>query len=132
MSPTAAEPVSGRSISVIVCDDVAELRELIRLELEEDGDLVVIAEASTGAEALRAVDELDPDVLLLDLAMPDVDGLEVLDQLRREGRGVRVVVFSGYTYEVMGERVLSRGAVGYLEKGACGETVRRTVRGAVV
>ena len=77
----------------MVCDDVPELRDLLRFELEEDGDVEVVAEADDGPGALRAIAECLPDVVLLDLSMPNLDGLEVLQRLRRDGPKVRVVVF---------------------------------------
>ena len=120
----------GPPIEVVVCDDVAELRGLFRVELEQDGDIRVVGEAEDGRAALQMVAELPPDVLLLDLSMPDMDGLEVLVRLKRLGTRVRVVVCSGYTFEVMGERALASGADSYVEKGVPGESLREVVRAA--
>jgi CheY-like chemotaxis protein len=117
-------------IDVVVCDDVAELRGLFRVELEQDGDIRVVGEAEDGRAALQMVAELPPDVLLLDLSMPDMDGLEVLVRLKRLGTRVRVVVCSGYTFDVMGERALASGADSYVEKGVPGESLRQVVRAA--
>ena len=120
----------GPPIEVVVCDDVAELRGLFRDELEQDGDIRVVGEAEDGRAALEMVAELPPDVLLLDLSMPDMDGLEVLVRLKRLGTRVRVVVCSGYTFDVMGERALASGADRYVEKGVSGESLREVVRAA--
>jgi DNA-binding NarL/FixJ family response regulator len=124
-------PADRRLIEVVVCDDVPELRGLLRYELEEDGDIRVVGEAADGRGALAIVQEGPPDVLLLDLSMPDMDGLEVLFCLKSMGTRVRVVICSGYTFEVMGERALASGADFYVEKGIPGEELREVVRAAM-
>ena len=130
MGASSPGPGTGSPINVVVCDDVAELRGLFRMELEEDGDIRVVGEAQDGRHALEMVAEGAPDVLLLDLSMPDMDGLEVLENLKLLGTKVRVVVCSGYTFEVMGEQALASGADSYVEKGLPGESLRQVVRAA--
>lgn len=115
---------------MVLCDDVADLRELIRLELEVEGDLEVVAEAGDGREVLRVVAEQRPDVLLLDLSMPELDGLEVLERLRAQHSDTRVVVLSGFTFDAMGDRAMQGGADRYVEKGAPGDVLRSVVRQA--
>jgi CheY-like chemotaxis protein len=71
------------SLRVVICDDVAELRALVRAQLEADGDISVVGEAGSGIEAIGVIEEERPELVLLDLSMPDMDGLEVLAKLRR-------------------------------------------------
>ena len=115
-------------VSVLVCDDVPELRGLFRLELELEGDIHVVAEAGDGRSAIELVTDLNPEVLLLDLSMPDMDGLEVLVALQTLAPHVQVVVLSGYRFDVMGPRTLECGAYRYLEKGVSGKVLREAVR----
>lgn len=115
-------------ISIYLCDDVPELRALLRYGLEEDGDLRVVGEAGDARDAIAGVTEHGPDVLLLDLSMPGMDGLEALPLLREASPQTAVVVFSGFAAERMAEPALALGAARYLEKGTPLEMVRSTVR----
>src|SRR5215213_10464067 len=115
-------------IRMLLCADVAMLRELIRYELEEDDDVVVIGEADNGLDGVRLVNELQPDVVVLDLAMPGIDGLEALTQMRAGPRPPKVLVHSGFDAATMRRRVLDLGAAGYLEKGGNLREVREAVR----
>jgi DNA-binding NarL/FixJ family response regulator len=114
-------------IRVLICDDVAMLRELLRYELEEDDGVVVVGEAENGIDSVRLVKELRPDVVILDLAMPGIDGLEALTQIRAEAEPPIVLVHSGFDAATMRDRVLALGAVAYLEKGSNLSEIRRAV-----
>lgn len=113
---------------VLLCDDVALLRELLRYELEEDDDVVVVGEADNGLDGVRLVKELEPDVVILDLAMPGLDGLEALTLMRAVERPPSVIVHSGFSSDTMRDRVLELGADQYLEKGGNLSEVRVAVR----
>lgn len=113
---------------VLLCDDVALLRELLRYELEEDDDVVVVGEADNGLDGVRLVQELEPDVVILDLGMPGLDGLEALTLMRAAARPPAVIVHSGFAADTMRDRVLDLGAEQYLEKGGNLSEVRTAVR----
>jgi DNA-binding NarL/FixJ family response regulator len=115
-------------VRVLICDDVAMLRELMRYELEEDDDVVVVGEADNGVDGVRLAEELRPDVVLLDLAMPGIDGLEALTLMRAVPEPPVVLVHSGFDAATMRERVLALGAADYLEKGGNLREVREAVR----
>ena len=115
-------------IRVLVCDDVAMLRELIRYELEEDDGVVVVGEADNGLDGVRLVEELKPDVVVLDLAMPGIDGLEALSLMMEAAKPPKVLVHSGFDAATMRDRVLALGAERYLEKGGNLREVRMAVR----
>lgn len=119
MSPT---------IGVFLCDDVPELRALLRYGLEEDERLRVVGEAGTAQDAIDAIRGLQPDVVLLDLSMPGMDGLEAIPLLRDAAPHMAIVVFSGFAAERMREPALALGAARYVEKGQPLETLRATVR----
>jgi DNA-binding NarL/FixJ family response regulator len=115
-------------IRVLVCDDVAMLRELIRYELEEDEGVVVVGEAENGLDSVRLAAELRPDVVVLDLAMPGIDGLEAITLMRALPQPPVILVHSGFDAETMRDRVLALGAARYLEKGGNLREVRDAVR----
>lgn len=102
---------------VLVVDDAEELRSLIRLRLERAQDLVVVGEAGDGLEAVERARELQPDVVLLDIAMPEMDGLEALPLIREAVPGVRVIVMSAFNEGTMGEQAVQAGACAYVVKG---------------
>ena len=105
------------AITIVVCDDVAVLRHILREVFAERPGLEVIAEAGTGRECVEAVTAGKPDVLLLDLSMPEMDGMEALPAIVASSPATRIVVFSGFAADRMGPAVLERGAELYVEKG---------------
>jgi DNA-binding NarL/FixJ family response regulator len=116
--------------SVYICDDVAAMRLVVRTVLELDGDFRVVGEAGDGRTALDEVERLRPDVLVLDLSLPERDGLEVLEELARRSPETRIVVFSGYAAEQLEATALSLGAHRYVEKGTQITVVAEAVREA--
>jgi DNA-binding NarL/FixJ family response regulator len=115
-------------IRVFLCDDVPELRTLLRFALEEDADVRVVGEAGDAAAGVERVTELQPDIVLLDLSMPGLDGLEAIPLLQDAAPGIGIIVFSGFAADRMREPAISLGADRYLEKGEPLEVIRHTVR----
>jgi DNA-binding NarL/FixJ family response regulator len=103
-------------IRVLVADDHAVVRRGVVQILEEAPDMVVAGEASTGRQVLQAVQTHDYDVVLLDIAMPDGGGLEVLRQLQTLKPDLRVLILSMYPERQYARRALKAGAAGYLTK----------------
>jgi CheY-like chemotaxis protein len=108
--------VDGPPWSVVIADDDAPLRALLRATLERDQRFLIVGEARDGVDALDEVARSDPDLLLLDLDMPRMDGNEVLVKLSPEPRPT-VVVLTGLEEDQEAE-VLHAGAARYLEKGS--------------
>jgi two-component system NarL family response regulator len=123
----AVEPAE---IRVLLCDDAAGFRALMRYALEEDPAFVVVGEAADGRAGLAAVAQLRPDVVLLDLSMPRMDGMDAIAAMRERSPGSRIVALSGFTADEMADIALARGAHAYVEKGAAMATIRETVRAA--
>ena len=103
-------------IRVVVADDHAVVREGIRRVLEREADLQVVGEARSGPEVLRVAAECDPDVLLLDLGLPELGGLDILRRLRAEDDGPRVLVLSMHDGAEYVLEAVRNGVHGYLVK----------------
>jgi DNA-binding NarL/FixJ family response regulator len=103
-------------ITIVLVDDHCIVREGLRAMLETDPQLQVVGEAADGQEALERVAELQPAVVLMDIRMPGLDGLEVTRRLKREHPHVAVIVISGYDDSELVLDALRAGAVGYLPK----------------
>ncbi|MBL8482685.1 MAG: response regulator transcription factor [Rhodocyclaceae bacterium] len=112
-------------VRVVIADDHAMLREALRLMLEREGDIEVVGEAGDGESTLAQVDALKPDVLVLDVAMPRGNGLEVAQRLRRSKSGTHVVALSAHVDHWHVSQMFKLGARGYVNKtAACSELVR--------
>jgi DNA-binding NarL/FixJ family response regulator len=118
-------------ISLFLVDDVPELRELIRFGMEDDPAFEVVGEAGDGRSALEGIAETQPAAVLLDLSMPDMNGLEAILQIRRSDPDVAIIVLSGFSADRMGAPAIERGADGYVEKGSPIQELREAIRTAV-
>ena len=105
-----------RPVRVVIIDDTYDLRELLRLALTRGG-LEVVGEAGDGLSGIECVRLEKPDVVLLDLSMPVMDGLEALPTIRRLVPQAKIVVLSGFGATQMSEKAMTIGADGYLQKG---------------
>jgi DNA-binding NarL/FixJ family response regulator len=117
------------SIRVLLADDHPVTREGIRNFLDKAAGIEVVGEATNGVETLRLVEDLAPDVLLLDMEMPDIKGVDVANQLRTTGCPVRILALSAYDDKQFILELLSSGASGYLIKEEVPETIVEAVRG---
>jgi hypothetical protein len=115
-------------ISVVVCDDVPELRQLARAALEEAGELEVVGEAADGREAIEVVERHQPDVVVLDLSMPELDGLEAIPLIHQVAPAAEIVIFSGFEEGKVAEVALGLKASRYVRKGAPLEELRTAVK----
>lgn len=113
---------------VLVADDSVGVRELLCLLLDMEDDFVVVGQARNGQEALALATEQRPDLVLLDLAMPVLDGLEALPRIRAVVPDATIVVFSGFESASLAEPALRGGADGYVEKGAAVTDIVERVR----
>ncbi|MEM6674285.1 MAG: response regulator transcription factor [Planctomycetota bacterium] len=117
-------------IEVLVVDDQPLFREGLRMLLERHDDLVVAGEASNGREALERVRAAPPDVVLMDVQMPDLDGVEATRSLREEHPDVRVIILTTFDDDEYVFEGLRAGAVGYLLKDVSSDDLARAVRTA--
>lgn len=120
---SAADSTSDDVRSVVLVDDVDGIRSLMASIMERTGRYEVIGEAGGGAEGIEVTADRQPDLVLLDLSMPEVDGLEALPEITAEAPEATVVIYSGFEADRMREQALDRGADGYIEKGGDPEEI---------
>jgi DNA-binding NarL/FixJ family response regulator len=116
-------------IRVLLADDHPVVRNGIRDLLEQSPTIVVVGEASNGHEALSLVDEVSPDILLLDMEMPGLTGVEVARQLQARRAPVRILALSAYDDPQYIRSLLESGAAGYLTKEEAPEAIVEAVQG---
>lgn len=120
--------MSGRAIRIVVADDHPVVRDGLIAMLRTQPDFEVVGQAATGEEALTLTATAEPDVLMLDLAMPEPDGVGVLRALAERGAAVRVIVFTVFDTDERIIAAVEAGAAGYLLKGAPREEVFTAIR----
>lgn len=111
---TATEP--GPPLRVVLVDDAPSTRRLLRSVLDCVASLDVVDEADSGQQAVESAKSLHPDVVLLDLSLPDTDGAEILPELLRVAPEAQIVILS-HTSRTAGPELVAAGASGYIEKG---------------
>lgn len=116
-------------IRVILADDHPVVRTGIRNLLSRSTDIEIVGEASSGDEALRLVEELSPDILLLDMEMPGIKGVEVAQRLHNLNSPVKILALSAYDDKQYIQELLESGAAGYLTKEEAPDTIVDAIRG---
>jgi two-component system invasion response regulator UvrY len=115
-------------IKVLLADDHAIVRAGLRRIVEEAGDLEVIAEAADGREAIRLVHKSMPDVAVIDISMPGLDGLEVVTQLQSSFPKLPILILTMHEEEQYVVRAISAGAMGYVTKRSAPEQLVKAIR----
>ncbi len=116
------------TIRVLICDDHAILRKGIGALLSTEPDIEVVGEASDGSEALAQVEALKPDVILMDLVMPKMDGIEATRRLTGQGAQVRVLVLTSFAADDKVFPAIKAGALGYILKDSGPDDLIRAIR----
>lgn len=123
-----------KRIAILLAEDHLVVREGLRVLLESEADLQVIGEAGTGRDAVRMARDLRPDVVVMDIAMPGLNGLEATRLILKEAPGSRVLILSAHGDEGYLEQAVSLGAAGFLLKQesahVLSEAIRRIAKGA--
>ena len=115
-------------INVLLVDDHAVVRMGFKMLLEYDADIKVIAEADSGENAVKMYMEHKPDVVVMDITMPGIGGLEATDRIMAKDSSARILVLSAHEDSVHPKRVLNAGAMGYLTKRSAAEELIKAIR----
>ena len=115
-------------IRIVLADDHVILRQGTRQLLEHEPDIEVVGEASDGAEAVELVSKLKPDIVIIDVAMPHMNGIEATKKIKEILPGTKILVLTGYDYDEYIFSLLEIGAAGYLLKDVSGDDLVGAVR----
>jgi two-component system invasion response regulator UvrY len=120
--------MAAARIGVMLVDDHAVVRMGFRLLLDAAPDMRVVAEADSGEEAMRRLDEARPEVVVMDISMPGIGGLEAVRRILAKEPGARILVLSAHEDAMHARRVLKAGAAGYLTKRSAAEALIQAIR----
>ena len=115
-------------IKILLADDHSIVRDGLRRIVEDAGDMAVIAEAADGAEAIEQVQKTNPDVAVIDISMPGVDGLEVISRLHHSYPALPILILTMHEEEQYVVRGISAGAMGYVTKRSAPEELVKAIR----
>jgi len=121
----------SEEVRIVLADDHPLIREALRHVLERVPDYRIVAEASDGEEAVRIVEDILPDVVIMDINMPKINGIEATKRIKTKCPGVAVLILTVFDDSEHIKGVLEAGAAGYLVKTVFGENVIHAVRGLV-
>ena len=130
MSDEPPAPDDQPDADVLICDDNAAMRVLLTVLVDTAHGMRVVGQAGDGDDAILEARRLQPDVILLDLAMPNRSGLEALPDLRRVAPDAQIIVLSGFAEATVSPEVLALGARTYLQKGVDADTIIATIQSA--
>lgn len=115
-------------INVMLVDDHAVVRMGFKMLLESDADITVVAEAENGEQGIQRYMEHKPDVVVMDITMPGIGGLEAIERILAKDGSARILVLSAHEDSVHPKRVLNAGAMGYLTKRSAAEELIKAIR----
>jgi two-component system response regulator NreC len=116
-----------KKIRILIADDHGIVRKGLRLQLEQNTAFEVVGEATEGREAVRMAEELAPDVVIMDIAMPNLNGIQATTQVVKKNPQIAVIILSMYSDETYLMRTLAAGAKGYLLKDSADVDLHRAV-----
>jgi NarL family two-component system response regulator LiaR len=115
-------------IRILIVDDHAVVREGLRAFIQIKPDMEVVGEAADGIKALEKARDLDPDVILLDIVMPKLDGIGTIEQLKKQGSQARILVITSFTEDEQIFPAIKAGALGYLLKDSKPQELIQAIR----
>ena len=116
------------NIRVILVDDHSVVRMGFKMLIESESDMEVICEAESGEEGIKVFKELKPDVVVMDITMPGIGGLESIERILAFDKNAKILVLSAHEDSVHPKRVLNAGALGYLTKRSAAEELIKAIR----
>lgn len=115
-------------VRIIIVDDQKLVREGVKILLEKKTEIAIVGEASSGTEALQKIETLKPDVVLLDISMPGINGLTVAEKIRSKFPGVKIIMLSSYEDDSYVRKATELGAKGYLLKSASSQELDWSIK----
>ena len=115
-------------IKILLVDDHAVVRMGFKMLIEAEADIKVIGEAESGEVAVRLFQELKPDIIVMDITMPGIGGLEAIDRIMAKDKNTKILVLSAHEDSVHPKRVLNAGAMGYLTKRSAAEELIKAIK----
>ncbi|MSQ80505.1 MAG: response regulator [Candidatus Methylopumilus sp.] len=115
-------------IKVLLVDDHAVVRMGFKMLIESETDIKVVGEAESGEIAIKLFQELMPDIIIMDITMPGIGGIEAIDRILAKDKNIKILVLSAHEDSVHPKRVLSAGAMGYLTKRSAAEELIKAIR----
>ena len=115
-------------ITIVLIDDYKSLRQGVKSLLEEEPDIAVVGETGNGLEGIRLVESLKPDLVISDLAMEELDGIEILREVRRRSPKTKTIILSMSDDAGYVSRALREGAMGYVVKGSIIDELEAAIR----
>ena len=121
-------PLGGARVRVYICEDDDALRQLLRVSLEEDGEIRVVGDAADGRTGVEGVEVTQPDIVVLDLGLPGLDGIDAIPLIRQGAPDAQIIVFSGFQASQWSGLAMRLGVARYIEKGASMDEVCAVVK----
>jgi len=115
-------------IKILLVDDHAVVRMGFKMLIEAEDDITVIGEAESGEVAIKLFQELKPDIIVMDITMPGIGGLEAIDRIITKDKNTKILVLSAHEDSVHPKRVLNAGAMGYLTKRSAAEELIKAIK----
>jgi two-component system invasion response regulator UvrY len=115
-------------IKILLVDDHAVVRMGFKMLIEAEADIKVIGEAESGEVAVKLFQELKPDIIIMDITMPGIGGLEAIDRIMAKDKNTKILVLSAHEDSVHPKRVLNAGAMGYLTKRSAAEELIKAIK----
>ncbi len=115
-------------IKILLVDDHAVVRMGFKMLIEAEADIKVIGEAESGEVAVKLFQELKPDIIVMDITMPGIGGLEAIDRILAKDKNTKILVLSAHEDSVHPKRVLNAGAMGYLTKRSAAEELIKAIK----
>ena len=122
------EVILMKRVAVLIAEDHTVVRQGLRLLIESGGDIEVVGEAKTGREAIQLTDELHPEIVVMDVAMPMLNGIQATRHILKAFPGTKVLILSAHSDPEYVEQAIKEGAQGYVVKQESGEIVAKAIR----